>query len=124
MEDTKEKFKLQEKNLKICKILLLVTTAIVILVCSLTMGYISKNLTYTHRFTPPSMQSLLQNNYIYYYSQVLIIIINLLLMFSTLFQCFTSFKLKSKIFNLSLAGNIFLWASCLTVTLLFLCGGW
>lgn len=124
MEEPKDKFKLSEKQLKLFKISLLAGTSALLLLSALTIGYLSKNLTYTSRFTPPSMLSLLASNSIYSYSQVFILVANVLFIASAGLQCYSAFKLKSKIFKIFLTVNLLMWATCLACSLMFLCGGW
>ena len=123
MQDLKAKLVLNPRHLSLAKVLIGVFTVGTVLMTCVSLGYTCKNLTYTTRFTPPSMRSFLQDNSVYLYSQLIILVSNVLLVFTECAQWYGSLKLRPKLFLGVLAGNLLVWAGSLAGSIMFQVGG-
>lgn len=81
----------------------IVNTIVLVIVTTLTIGFIGKNITYTVRLTPPSQQQQLDEAYIYYFSQVSIVALGLMLNIAVLGNSYAAFNIRKKRFRVVLS---------------------
>lgn len=97
---------LPDKTKKYLRWSFYIITPILIIINSLSLGLIGKNITYTSRLTPPSLSPQLSTASIYLYSQVSFLILGLLFNLSLLSNSYATFKLKKKLFRVNLGISV------------------
>lgn len=94
---------LSDRAKRIVKWSVIGLTTVLVIVTTLSMGLIGKNITYTVRLMPPSQRQDLDNAYVYYFSQISILGFGLLLNVSLLANGYVSFYMSKRRFRINLS---------------------
>lgn len=93
---------LSDTKKRIVRVSIIAITIVLIIVTTLNVGLLGKNITYTVRLTPPSLMPQLDDAYVYYYSQIVVVILGMFLILSLAANNYIAFRINKKKFKINM----------------------
>ena len=81
----------------------ILVTVVLVIVTTLAVGLVGKNITYTARLTPPSQRQYLDDAFTYYYSQISMIALGLMLNISLVVNSYVALYMSKRRFRINLS---------------------
>lgn len=121
---------LSDRAKKLVKWSLISVTVALVVVTTLAVGLVGKNITYTARLTPPAQRAQLDEASVYYYSQISLLALGLLFNLALLANGYVAFTMNRRKFRINIGTAmsnlgilVLLWLGTMVVTIAFVVGG-
>ena len=121
---------LSDRAKKLVKWSLISVTVALVVVTTLAVGLVGKNITYTARLTPPAQRAQLDEASVYYYSQISLLALGLLFNLALLANGYVAFTMNRRKFRINIGTAmsnlgilVLLWLGTMVVTIAFVIGG-